>query len=181
MANDPNHAFEPRAAAPLPASRRRGTRRPATLLLVSAAALLFSSATGRLLAQSPSREGAQATEVSDQERFNRINQGWQLYQRYCKSCHGEKAEGDGSVARFLTIPVADLTQITRRRGGEFPEEELRRILDGREEVRTHGRREMPVWGEVFDDTAEGETTLPRRLDALIEFLRSINPPAGDAG
>ena len=48
--------------------------------------------------------------------------GPQLYQRFCASCHGPQAYGDGPVAATLKVMVPDLTRIARRQqGGEFPE------------------------------------------------------------
>ena len=53
--------------------------------------------------------------------------GAQLYQRFCASCHGTRGLGDGPVAPSINSIVPDLTQITRRHGGDFPSEQLRRL------------------------------------------------------
>ena len=36
------------------------------------------------------------------------------FRLYCASCHGEDGEGNGPVAKFLTIEPADLTRIEQR-------------------------------------------------------------------
>jgi len=37
--------------------------------------------------------------------------GVQLYKRFCSSCHGDQARGNGTVAKSLKIEVPDLTRI----------------------------------------------------------------------
>lgn len=103
------------------------------------------------------------------------------FRLYCASCHGASAKGDGSVAKFLKVPPADLTMLSQKYDGELPEDKLYAIIDGREEVRAHGRREMPVWGDVFQsplsDTEEtgesGQERVDRKMRELIVFLRTI--------
>ena len=102
------------------------------------------------------------------------------FQRYCSSCHGPEAEGDGNIAQYLKVAPADLTQINQKHG-EFSSDGIRAYIDGREDVRGHGTREMPVWGEVFQSTLaepaataeEGEERAERIIDQLVTYLRSI--------
>jgi mono/diheme cytochrome c family protein len=75
--------------------------------------------------------------------------GAKLYERFCASCHGDKGHGDGVVAASFKIEVPDLTRIAKRQGGVFPDEQIRRIIDGRNVLVPHGSREMPVWGYEF--------------------------------
>lgn len=103
--------------------------------------------------------------------------GAQLFKRYCASCHGAGGQGDGPVAPFFKLTPPDLTLISRRSGGSFPSERVRRIIDGREAIPPHGVREMPVWGLEFEWTATepaaaraaSETSIAR----LVEYLRTI--------
>jgi mono/diheme cytochrome c family protein len=75
--------------------------------------------------------------------------GAQLYMRFCASCHGSQAMGDGPVSRSLNVAVPDLTRIASRYG-EFPAGRVRDIIDGRGiDTLSHGTREMPVWGYEF--------------------------------
>ncbi|RMD91296.1 MAG: cytochrome c, partial [Alphaproteobacteria bacterium] len=67
---------------------------------------------------------------------------------HCAACHGESAEGNGPLAPLLNVPVADLTRIAARRGGEFPLAEVVRIIDGRAELRGHGGP-MLVFGQIL--------------------------------
>lgn len=103
--------------------------------------------------------------------------GQETYFRYCASCHGEEAKGDGPVAAGIPIKVPDLTQLRRRQGEDFPEETLRKIIDGRNPVIFHGTRYMPVWGYEFwleeGANAEAEARVEIIVYNLIEYLRSI--------
>lgn len=98
-----------------------------------------------------------------------------LYHRFCASCHGPTAQGDGPVAPALKVMVPDLTRIAKRHGGVFPEQQVRRIIDGRTVQPPHGARDMPVWGYEFG-TALGKdaTQTPEKLiERLTQYLRSI--------
>ena len=103
--------------------------------------------------------------------------GEETFQRFCASCHGETGRGDGPVAAGLKISVPDLTLLAQRRGNEFPESALRKIIDGREIVIVHGTRYMPVWGYEFwleegaDEAAQANVEII--VDNLIEYLEAI--------
>ena len=103
--------------------------------------------------------------------------GRTLYLRYCASCHGYDARGNGRVAAALVNPPSDLTQIARRRGGTYPTSEIAAFIDGRREIRAHGGSDMPVWGTLlrqeFDDKADPEQTTVGVVDSIAEYLRTI--------
>ena len=103
-------------------------------------------------------------------------EGAVTYRLYCRNCHGAKGAGDGKLAGMLSEEPSDLTGIALENGGEFPEDEVRAVIDGREEVGAHGTREMPVWGEAFDD-ADGRT-VEQKIDGLVYFVASLQ--RGDA-
>lgn len=102
--------------------------------------------------------------------------GEDLYKRFCAGCHGPKGQGDGPVAAFFKVTVPDLTLITRRQG-QFPAEQIHRIIDGRLVKAPHGSREMPIWGYEFAvQTAEGSPNFAEGdalIARLVEYLRSI--------
>lgn len=100
-------------------------------------------------------------------------EGRKLYEQHCELCHGTNGKGDGPLADDLKVRPADLTEITRRRGGNFPEAEVKEIIDGRRKVRGHGGGEMPVWGRVFSRGTLGEVETDAKLDALVAYLRTI--------
>ena len=99
----------------------------------------------------------------------------------CSACHGEDGRGAGAKAFGLTAEPPDLTTLRLRNNGVFPRERLRRVIDGREDIEIHKDREMPVWGQLFKlDAEEGlggtegdETSVKRRIEALIDFIESF--------
>lgn len=82
------------------------------------------------------------------------DQGESLYIQYCSSCHGKDGRGDGSVSRYLKINVPDLTLLKENHKGIYPLDDVMAAIDGRRDVRGHGDRQMPVWGEVFRKEVE---------------------------
>jgi hypothetical protein len=100
---------------------------------------------------------------------------------YCGACHGADATGDGYVAEFLTLAVPDLTKLTKRNAGQFPEERVVEVIDGRADVKVHGMRDMPVWGDWFNaeavspdmDKDSRELVVQDRIQSLVTFIRSI--------
>lgn len=103
--------------------------------------------------------------------------GEELYVRFCASCHGSAALGDGPVSRSLNVAVPDLTRIASRYGG-FPTALIHDVIDGRGiDKRAHGTREMPVWGYEFW-VAEGADVNAQKasrdaINKLVEHLRSL--------
>ena len=99
------------------------------------------------------------------------------YLGYCATCHGIGAKGDGPMGSLLAIPPADLTTLSKNNKGQFPFWRIYRIIDGREEVRAHGIRAMPVWGAHFL-TEEGghplsENLVIGRILGLVYYLQSL--------
>jgi mono/diheme cytochrome c family protein len=107
--------------------------------------------------------------------------GRQLYLRYCSACHGPEAKGDGVAGSLMQPHPADLTRLAAKHGGEYPMEQVVRFIDGREALRAHGERAMPVWGEVLSDGlgSKGEQRPPierrvqGRIFSIAEYLRTI--------
>lgn len=82
------------------------------------------------------------------------------------------------MAPLLKIEVPDLTGLALRHAGEFPDEHVRRTIDGRSERPAHGLPYMPVWGLKFydpenPDDAEGRAYGDSIIDRLLVHLRSI--------
>jgi mono/diheme cytochrome c family protein len=103
--------------------------------------------------------------------------GRRFFERYCSACHGIDGRGQGPVAPALRTPPADLTQIAKRRGGQFPVAEIAAHIDGRADVRAHGSRDMPVWGERFSEQVGGgslgEEVVRGNLLILVQYLQSL--------
>jgi len=109
--------------------------------------------------------------------------GEELFGRFCASCHGEKAHGDGPVARSLNTVVPDLTLI-RSRYGEFPAMLIRDTIDGRGiDVRAHGTRAMPVWGYEFWVEEGGDVVaqnaVREAINKLVDYLSTLQRDANE--
>jgi hypothetical protein len=119
---------------------------------------------------SPRFTAAQETEV--------IAGGELEYQRNCAVCHGADAKGQGLMSRFLTIRPSDLTTLAQKNSGRFPFWQVYRTIEGREEVRGHGTREMPIWGARFRADAGGDDSGSKaqaagRILSLVFYLQHI--------
>lgn len=102
------------------------------------------------------------------------------YKRYCAHCHGPEGTGNGEYAEFLRIPPSDLTALARKNQGVFPFDRVYRVIDGRQSVKAHGPRLMPVWGEelvnLFThryDKELAEELVRGRILALTQYLYLI--------
>jgi mono/diheme cytochrome c family protein len=102
----------------------------------------------------------------------------------CASCHGLTGKGDGPMRSALVKPPADLTTIARRTGGQFPQELIWELIDGRwsGDGGPHGSREMPVWGQEFkkramgqpgDSSVTAEWSARNRIISLLKYLEDI--------
>jgi len=101
------------------------------------------------------------------------------YQKYCANCHGPEGKGNGDMSPLLVVRPADLTQLLKKSKGTFPFWYVYRTVDGRETIRGHGSREMPLWGLVFhtEEGANGAKTqediVRGRIWQLVYYLESI--------
>ena len=109
-----------------------------------------------------------------------VAQGEQLFRTHCATCHGEHARGNGPLADQLRTRPPDLTTFTARNGGMFPSERVYRIIYGRG-VRSHGDREMPIWGDAFKASRDGlpADAVKERIDALVRYLEAIQKRAAE--
>jgi nucleotide-binding universal stress UspA family protein/mono/diheme cytochrome c family protein len=115
-----------------------------------------------------------ATTASAQE-YKQSTTGGEVYRTYCAVCHGTAARGDGPLASSLLKKPANLTEIAKRNGGEFPSELVFRTIDGRQPVRGHGGKDMPVWGDAFSKSREAGDAdrVNAVIQSLVEYLGSI--------
>jgi mono/diheme cytochrome c family protein len=107
-----------------------------------------------------------------------IGEGGRAFKRYCAACHGIRADGHGFVARALIHPPTDLVHLSEGNDTSLLAERLTRAIDGRKLVTAHGERDMPVWGDRFEDiqAAEGaprEKAVRDRINAIVAYILSI--------
>lgn len=110
------------------------------------------------------------------ENEDAISSGRVLYQIHCQGCHGKSGRGDGPMAEALETAPSDLTRLSRENDSKFPYDEVFEVIDGREEVRAHGTREMPVWGITFQDPerdSNQEEEVRARIRDLVLYLQTL--------
>lgn len=108
-------------------------------------------------------------------RYEQAQRGKAHFEKYCVACHGM----DGKGIHIDSLPEfdqpKDLTQIVASRGGgEFPIVYVAQKIDGRNAVKAHGPRTMPVWGDVFTNEEHLDNQeLKGKLGEIIAYLMSI--------
>jgi mono/diheme cytochrome c family protein len=102
---------------------------------------------------------AQESERPEMIPPGKVTTGMLEYRRHCAPCHGPNGKGDGPVAAVLTKKPADLTQITKGHAGKFPEDWVRRYIDGSEMIPAHGTSEMPIWVWNFPEALRGSQSV----------------------
>ena len=114
------------------------------------------------------------------ETKNALIMGNEEYQKSCAICHGMNAKGKSEYANVLKVNPSNLTQIKKNNNGVFPFSKLYRIIDGREEISSHGSRIMPIWGDRFKSDnwlnmspRFSETFARGQIFELLLYLESI--------
>jgi mono/diheme cytochrome c family protein len=97
----------------------------------------------------------------------------------CSACHGRDARGGGPMAANLPIAPPDLTLISARNGGNFPQDRVMSQIDGFTRG-AHGRADpMPHFGDgdlgplVMTAEDGNPMPVPAELLALSNYLRVI--------
>ena len=130
----------------------------------------------------PASEETASEEPPVHKEVDPLARGKELYVSYCQICHGE--HGDGAMAELLKIQPPDLTLIAARRDGNFPAEQIRKIIDGTEPVEGHGSGDMPIWGVTFkvSENLGDDEQVKKEIQNIVIYLQSIQreAPAGEA-
>lgn len=105
--------------------------------------------------------------------------GRQLYADYCASCHGTDGKGAGVNTKDLRQKPADLTQLSAKNNGTFPQLRVMGKVYGYRDGR-EGASPMPHFGALVEgptvlvETAPGVMTpTPEKLVALAEYVESL--------
>ncbi|HJT87314.1 MAG TPA: c-type cytochrome [Bryobacteraceae bacterium] len=99
--------------------------------------------------------------------------GDDLFKEYCAVCHGNDAKGDGPAADALKKKPADLTQLARKNGGNFPELHVMNFIKGQDVVAAHGTRDMPIWGSIFSSMSPNQDLVQIRVYNLLMYLEQV--------
>ncbi len=79
--------------------------------------------------------------------------GKREYDNNCAVCHGATGKGDGPYAGIIDTRIPDITMLQKNNNGVFPYDRVYQSIDGRLEVKAHGSRDMPIWGNEYNDKA----------------------------
>ncbi|GLS34818.1 hypothetical protein GCM10010869_04060 [Mesorhizobium tianshanense] len=123
---------------------------------------------------------ALATMTCQASTAQELSYGEAEYLNSCAVCHGPEGKGDGPLGDELLKRPADLTQISRQNGGEFPYWRVFAVIDGRYVLPEHGERDMPVWGRQFlpGDAKKygpnaGEIVTTERIHELAGYVQRL--------
>jgi mono/diheme cytochrome c family protein len=102
--------------------------------------------------------------------------GPELYKELCAGCHGGDGRGVGPTARYCVVPPTDLTSLTKRNRGTFPEQKVTQILRyGTEKpVQTQSTTYMPVWKPLLASIhGESPELTEQRITSITDYLKTL--------
>ena len=105
-----------------------------------------------------------------------VAEGHRYFIQYCASCHGQDGLGDGPVAKSLLRQPGNLRTLGDKYGMPLPAHRIAELIDGRDTIRAHGTRDMPVWGERLYEVGQGqkgETGIGDVIAKIIAYLGTI--------
>lgn len=78
----------------------------------------------------------------------------------------------------MNPPPSDLTLLSKKNDGKFPFDEVVDTIDGRKNIPSHGRIQMPFLGTTLQKpgqefTPESNADVKRRIDAMARYVESL--------
>ena len=147
---------------------------PALHAALAACALLTLSACSEQAGDSASG-AADAVAETPATDAGTVRRSEQAYLDFCASCHGPEGRGDGPLASELRKEPTNLRLLKANNDGVFPTRKVQSMVDGRAMPRSHGTRDMPVWGRQWKQQglADSEADLKARVVEITSYLYSI--------
>jgi mono/diheme cytochrome c family protein len=99
--------------------------------------------------------------------------GKDLFREYCAVCHGQDAKGAGPAADALKKSPGNLTQLSRKNNGKFPEQRVLATFKGEGGITAHGSQDMPVWGPIFNNMSPNLNQGQDRIYALLNYVEEV--------
>src|SRR5438477_9166786 len=100
--------------------------------------------------------------------------GQETFLKYCASCHGKTAKGDGPAAFVLRTAPPDLTTLSKRHEDKFPAGYVSSVLIFGQSFASHGSEDMPIWGSRFKTLDPvHDPTGQQHIDDIVAYIRSI--------
>jgi mono/diheme cytochrome c family protein len=133
--------------------------------ILSGVALL--TALGIVCAQGRTEQKPAATQTNKAS-------GKETFLRFCASCHGDNAKGNGPAAIALKTPPSDLTTLSRRHEGKYPAGYVSAVLKFGRSAASHGTEDMPVWGSSFKTLDPvHDPTGQQHVDDVVAYIGSL--------
>jgi mono/diheme cytochrome c family protein len=119
-------------------------------------------------------QAGQATIKHEPAPYTSPTKGSEMYAVYCAPCHGVAGKGDGPAAYSLKTPPGDLTKLSAKNNGKFPEKAVYNAIRGDVNApNSHGSKEMPVWGKIFQSMGRDDADADLRLTNLVAYLKTL--------
>ncbi len=100
--------------------------------------------------------------------------GQETFLKYCASCHGKTAKGDGPAAFVLRTAPPDLTTLSKRHEDKFPVGYVSVVLSFGKSFASHGAVDMPIWGSRFKTLDPvHDPTGQQHIDDVVAYIRSL--------
>jgi mono/diheme cytochrome c family protein len=101
-----------------------------------------------------------------------MSSGQEMFKTYCATCHGAGGKGDGPASSALKKAPADLTQLSRKHDGKFPDAYVATKLKAVDQP-SHGSKDMPVWGPLLSSVSRDGAEAQLRISNLVKYLETI--------
>jgi mono/diheme cytochrome c family protein len=99
--------------------------------------------------------------------------GKDMFTNYCAACHGPDGKGGGPAVAALKMPPPDLTTLSKRNSGKFPELRVYNTINGDLNLPAHGSKDMPVWGDVLRSIEKDSAVQQMRVSNITKYIESI--------
>jgi mono/diheme cytochrome c family protein len=113
------------------------------------------------------------------QKAEKSDMGKREWHANCAACHGADGKGSGPITDLLKKSPGDLTTLAKKNNGVFPVARVYEVIDGTKDVKAHGTRDMPIWGQEYSVRAaeyyqdiqyDPEVYVRARILALIDYL-----------
>jgi mono/diheme cytochrome c family protein len=102
------------------------------------------------------------------------NSGQQMFASYCAPCHGTNGKGLGPVATAMKQKPSDLTLLSVKNHGKYPDTHVVSVLQFGTEISAHGSPTMPVWGPILGKMNRSNFQEKQlRISNLARYLEQI--------
>ena len=99
--------------------------------------------------------------------------GKDMFGTYCAACHGTDGKGGGPAVAALKVVPPDLTTLSKRNSGKFPDLRVYSAIQGDLNMPAHGSKEMPVWGDVLRSIEKDGAAQQLRVSNLTKYIESL--------